>query len=102
MPLKYCKDLDVPMFRLLTESLRRHLEMDLFGFDVLVETGTKNVYICDVNYLPGYKGVPAAARRLGECLMFLATRRASDSDRRSLRPQDFLALATPSSTNSDV
>ena len=55
-PLKDCKDLDVPMFRLLTESLSRHLEMDLFGFDVLVETGTKNVFICDVNYLPGYKG----------------------------------------------
>ena len=55
-PLEECDDLDVPLFRLLTAALARELGVDVFGFDALVQSQTKNVFVVDVNFLPGYKG----------------------------------------------
>ena len=55
-PLEECEDIDASVFRSLTASLARHLGVDLFGFDALIESETKNVFVVDVNFLPGFKG----------------------------------------------
>eukprot|EP01028_Stygiella_incarcerata_P003544 TRINITY_DN1724_c0_g2_i1.p1 TRINITY_DN1724_c0_g2~~TRINITY_DN1724_c0_g2_i1.p1 ORF type:complete len:323 (+),score=86.66 TRINITY_DN1724_c0_g2_i1:68-1036(+) len=38
--------------------LRRALDLDLFGFDVIHSTLDDKFYIIDVNYLPTYRGIP--------------------------------------------
>ena len=42
----------------LAQIIRSALQMELFGFDVCVESGTGKCYVVDINYFPGYKGVP--------------------------------------------
>ena len=54
--LEECGDLDAAILRLLTQALARELSIDLFGFDVLLESGTRNIFVVDVNVLPGFKG----------------------------------------------
>ena len=54
--LEECDDLDSAVLRLLTQALARELRVDLFGFDVLIESKTKNIFVVDVNVLPGFKG----------------------------------------------
>ncbi|KAI8344830.1 inositol 1, 3, 4-trisphosphate 5/6-kinase-domain-containing protein [Chlamydoabsidia padenii] len=39
-------------------SLQGQLGLTFFGFDVLLETGTNDYYIVDVNYFPSFKNVP--------------------------------------------
>ena len=56
-PLEECEDLDAPVFRLLTSALSVELGFDLFGFDALVESRTKKVFVVDINFLPGFKGM---------------------------------------------
>jgi len=91
--LEECDDLDGAVLRLLTQALARELRVDLFGFDVLVESQTNNIFVVDVNVLPGFKGVPSSQRRLCAWLSFLATRRAFKEDCLSLSPQDLLRLS---------
>ncbi|KAI9096153.1 inositol-tetrakisphosphate 1-kinase [Phlyctochytrium arcticum] len=38
--------------------LRKELGLTFFGFDLIVETGSGRHYIIDINYCPGYQGVP--------------------------------------------
>jgi len=91
--LEECSDLDGTVLRLLTQALARELRVDLFGFDVLIESNTRNIFVVDVNVLPGFKGVPSSQRRLCAWLSFLATRRAFKEDCLSLLPQDLLRLS---------
>jgi inositol-1,3,4-trisphosphate 5/6-kinase / inositol-tetrakisphosphate 1-kinase len=42
----------------LSVILRRALDLDLFGFDVIHSTLDDKFYIIDVNYLPTYRGIP--------------------------------------------
>ena len=37
-------------------SLREALNLSLFGFDLLFETGTQKPYVIDINYFPSYDG----------------------------------------------
>ncbi|SAM02648.1 hypothetical protein [Absidia glauca] len=38
--------------------LQDHLGLTFFGFDVLMESGTNDYYVVDVNYFPSFKNVP--------------------------------------------
>ena len=38
--------------------LRRKLQLTIFGFDVVIQEGTHDHVIVDVNYLPSFKEVP--------------------------------------------
>ncbi|KAI9110940.1 hypothetical protein K1719_018060 [Acacia pycnantha] len=59
--------------------LRRRLQLTIFGFDVVVQEGTHDHVIVDVNYLPSFKEVPndvaipafwEAIRSKFDCRMF--------------------------------
>lgn len=40
-----------------THILQKELELDLFGWDLIIEEGTGRLYIIDINYFPGYDEV---------------------------------------------
>ncbi|MED6200069.1 hypothetical protein PIB30_081672 [Stylosanthes scabra] len=47
--------------KLITDAanwLRRRLQLTIFGFDVVIQEGTRDHVIVDVNYLPSFKEVP--------------------------------------------
>ena len=45
----------------------RAFGLELYGLDVVEDEGV--AYVVDVNYFPGYRGVPQAARRLADYIM---------------------------------
>lgn len=46
------------LFKDLSSQIRSSLGLDLFGFDVLVDSKTACLYIVDINYFPSYKDIP--------------------------------------------
>ena len=46
------------------DAIRQHMGFSLFGFDVLGAVPAKQWIVCDVNYFPGYGGVPDAHAQL--------------------------------------
>ncbi|PIN00374.1 Inositol-1,3,4-trisphosphate 5/6-kinase [Handroanthus impetiginosus] len=50
--------IDLELVNRATEWLRRKLDLTIFGFDVVVQEGTGDHVIVDVNYLPSFKEVP--------------------------------------------
>ncbi|KAL8129036.1 hypothetical protein V2J09_018191 [Rumex salicifolius] len=49
---------DFELVKRAAKWLQKKLEMTIFGFDVVVEEGTTDHVIVDVNYLPSFKEVP--------------------------------------------
>ncbi|EDO36566.1 predicted protein [Nematostella vectensis] len=43
----------------LVKRLRDKLNLTMFGIDIVVEKGTKNHVVIDINYFPGYEGMPS-------------------------------------------
>jgi len=56
-----------PEVRDIARRCGRAFGLELYGLD-LVEDDS-GVYVVDVNYFPGYRGVPHAARRLADYVM---------------------------------
>lgn len=50
--------LDLELVKDAADWLRRKLDLTIFGFDVVVQEGTGDHVIVDVNYLPSFKEVP--------------------------------------------
>lgn len=50
--------LDLELVKTAADYLRRKLQLTIFGFDVVIEEGTGDHVIVDVNYLPSFKEVP--------------------------------------------
>ncbi|KAH6801669.1 hypothetical protein C2S51_033115 [Perilla frutescens var. frutescens] len=50
--------LDLELVKDAADWLRRILDLTIFGFDVVVQEGTGDHVIVDVNYLPSFKEVP--------------------------------------------
>ncbi|KAI8098690.1 inositol-tetrakisphosphate 1-kinase [Halteromyces radiatus] len=42
----------------IADLLQKQLGLTFFGFDVLLESGTNDYYVVDVNYFPSFKNVP--------------------------------------------
>jgi hypothetical protein len=61
--------------------LRRALQLALFGFDVVVDGGSGELLVIDVNYFPNYRGDAEAGPLLRRCL-----RAAWEERRRRRRP----------------
>ncbi|PRQ46008.1 putative phosphotransferase with an alcohol group as acceptor [Rosa chinensis] len=53
---EHCLDLD--LVTTAADFLMRKLELTVFGFDVVIQEGTGDHVIVDVNYLPSFKEVP--------------------------------------------
>ncbi|XP_071732293.1 inositol 1,3,4-trisphosphate 5/6-kinase 4 [Rutidosis leptorrhynchoides] len=51
-------DLDIGLVTSAANYLRRILDLTIFGFDVVIQEGTRDHVIVDVNYLPSFKEVP--------------------------------------------
>lgn len=47
---------DEPLLCSLLQGMREKFGLSLFGVDVVIESGTENLYVVDVNYFPGYNG----------------------------------------------
>jgi len=56
--------LDLALARTAAARLRAKLGLSLFGFDVVVETGSGDHFVVDVNYLPSFNNVPKAGEAL--------------------------------------
>ncbi|KAJ9561774.1 hypothetical protein OSB04_006934 [Centaurea solstitialis] len=52
------QDLDIGLVTDAANYLRRVLDLTIFGFDVVIQEGTRDHVIVDVNYLPSFKEVP--------------------------------------------
>ncbi|KAI3499812.1 hypothetical protein L1887_35623 [Cichorium endivia] len=52
------QDLDIELVTNAANYLRSVLDLTIFGFDVVIEEGTRDHVIVDVNYLPSFKEVP--------------------------------------------
>ncbi|CAO3600768.1 unnamed protein product [Absidia cylindrospora] len=50
--------LDHDILKRMADELQKRLKLTFFGFDVLLESGTNDYYIVDVNYFPSFKNVP--------------------------------------------
>jgi inositol-1,3,4-trisphosphate 5/6-kinase / inositol-tetrakisphosphate 1-kinase len=48
---------DMKRIEEITNILKKEFNLSLFGFDILIESETKDYYIVDINYFPGYKNV---------------------------------------------
>lgn len=48
----------------LLDKLERKLNLTLFGIDLIVEKGTGHHLVVDINYFPGYDGVPSAPEKI--------------------------------------
>lgn len=42
----------------IAKGISGHLQLGLLGVDMIVEEGTGRIFVVDVNYFPGYSGVP--------------------------------------------
>ncbi|KAK9068604.1 hypothetical protein SSX86_012719 [Deinandra increscens subsp. villosa] len=56
--IKEQPDLDIGLVTDAATYLRRVLDLTIFGFDVVIQEGTLDHVIVDVNYLPSFKEVP--------------------------------------------
>ncbi|KAI3776746.1 hypothetical protein L1987_46535 [Smallanthus sonchifolius] len=56
--MKQQPDLDIGLVTDAATYLRRVLDLTIFGFDVVIQDGTQDHVIVDVNYLPSFKEVP--------------------------------------------
>ncbi|XP_035839535.1 inositol 1,3,4-trisphosphate 5/6-kinase 4 isoform X3 [Helianthus annuus] len=56
--MKEQPDLDIELVTGAATYLRRVLDLTIFGFDVVIQEGTRDHVIVDVNYLPSFKEVP--------------------------------------------
>ncbi|QHO58843.1 Inositol 1,3,4-trisphosphate 5/6-kinase [Arachis hypogaea] len=52
------ESIDVKLVTDAANWLRRRLQLTIFGFDVVIQEGTQDHVIVDVNYLPSFKEVP--------------------------------------------
>ncbi|XP_024977806.1 inositol 1,3,4-trisphosphate 5/6-kinase 4 isoform X1 [Cynara cardunculus var. scolymus] len=52
------QDLDIGLVTDAANYLGRVLDLTIFGFDVVIQEGTRDHVIVDVNYLPSFKEVP--------------------------------------------
>jgi len=52
------ESLDLKLVTDAANWLRRRLHLTIFGFDVVIQEGTRDHVIVDVNYLPSFKEVP--------------------------------------------
>lgn len=52
------QDLDIGLVTDAAHYLRKILDLTIFGFDVVIQEGTRDHVIVDVNYLPSFKEVP--------------------------------------------
>ncbi|CAJ2640804.1 unnamed protein product [Trifolium pratense] len=52
------KSIDIKLVTDAANWLRRRLNLTVFGFDVVIQEGTHDHVIVDVNYLPSFKEVP--------------------------------------------
>ncbi|GMH18269.1 hypothetical protein Nepgr_020110 [Nepenthes gracilis] len=52
------KDIDLELVTNAANWLRRKLDLTIFGFDVVIQEGTGDHVVVDVNYLPSFKEVP--------------------------------------------
>ncbi|KXJ24802.1 Inositol-tetrakisphosphate 1-kinase [Exaiptasia diaphana] len=43
----------------LVKKLREKLGLSMFGIDIVIEKGTANHVVIDINYFPGYEGAPS-------------------------------------------
>ncbi|CAA6668157.1 unnamed protein product [Spirodela intermedia] len=50
--------LDIDLINNAADWLRRYLDLTIFGFDVVIQEGSGDHVIVDVNYLPSFKEVP--------------------------------------------
>ena len=41
----------------IARDIQQHFALDLLGVDMIVEEGTSQIYVVDVNYFPGFSGV---------------------------------------------
>jgi hypothetical protein len=62
------------------EQLKRHLGLELFGFDLIVARGTGELLVVDVNYFPSFKEVEDFPARLRAFLRAKAAVAASPSE----------------------
>lgn len=53
----------------LVDCFRAELRLGLFGFDVLVDKWTGRHYLIDVNYFPGYSGVPDSEMHIANYIL---------------------------------
>ncbi|KND04693.1 uncharacterized protein SPPG_00404 [Spizellomyces punctatus DAOM BR117] len=51
-------ELDTGRAHEIARVLAKELQLTLFGFDLIVESGTGQHFVIDINYCPGYDGVP--------------------------------------------
>ncbi|TPX67216.1 hypothetical protein SpCBS45565_g03946 [Spizellomyces sp. 'palustris'] len=51
-------ELDTDRAQEISRVLAKDLQLTLFGFDLIVESGTGRHFVIDINYCPGYEGVP--------------------------------------------
>ncbi|KAI7737182.1 hypothetical protein M8C21_009021 [Ambrosia artemisiifolia] len=56
--MKEQPELDIQLVTDAATYLRRVLDITIFGFDVVLQEGTRDHVIVDVNYLPSFKEVP--------------------------------------------
>ncbi|MED6138440.1 Inositol 1,3,4-trisphosphate 5/6-kinase 4 [Stylosanthes scabra] len=52
------ESIDIKLVTDAANWLRRRLQLTIFGFDVVIQEGTLDHVIVDVNYLPSFKEVP--------------------------------------------
>jgi hypothetical protein len=52
------ESIDIKLVTDAANWLRRRLNLTVFGFDVVIQEGTHDHVIVDVNYLPSFKEVP--------------------------------------------
>lgn len=57
LPMKEITATDDSPFADISAKLRRVMDIDLFGYDCVVDSATGKCFVVDVNYLPGYSGV---------------------------------------------
>jgi len=65
--------------------IRGETGLGLFGFDLLEEDGTDKLVLVDINYFPGYKGVPGVADAIIDYVLTklaISEERANDEDKR--------------------
>ena len=60
------QEIDEGQVKIICDQITKRLDFTLFGVDILRETATGEYYIIDINYFPGFKGVPDLCEKLRE------------------------------------
>jgi len=59
----------------ISNSLKKHMKLTMFGFDVIKNSETGDYFIVDVNYFPGYKGLKTFPEMFTDFLLANAPQR---------------------------